>query len=152
MSYKPIKSVDFLVIHCSATKADQNVGRAEIDRWHRERGWFEIGYHYVVRRDGTVEPGRPEDKPGAHVRGLNHLSLGICLAGGVGPDGRPAANFTPQQAVALRDLVDDLTTRYPNAEVVGHRDCPNVNKACPSFDARSWWKRVLDDGGYPPLV
>lgn len=142
MNWKPIKSVDYLVIHCSATKDTQDIGAAEIRKWHRERGWFDIGYHYVIRRDGTVEKGRPDTQPGAHARGFNHVSLGICLVGGVADDGKkPEANFTAEQWEALHVLVEDLLCDYPHADVLGHRDLPNVNKGCPSFDVRAWFNQ-----------
>lgn len=76
--------------------------------------------------------------PGAHARGFNHLSIAICLVGGIDDKGKPEANFTPEQMRELRTLLDELLARYPNAKVLGHRDLPNVNKACPSFDVRAW--------------
>ena len=140
MNWKPIRSVDYIVIHCAATRPSQDIGAKEIRRWHKERGWFDIGYHYVIRRDGTVERGRPDDRPGAHVRGYNHRSLGIVYVGGVAKDGKtPEDNRTPEQIAVLTALVERLTTEYPEAEVIGHRDLPNVRKACPSFDVREWW-------------
>lgn len=139
MNYKPIQSVDLIVVHCSATRATDDIGAKDIDRWHKQRGWFEIGYHYVIRRDGTIEKGRPDDKPGAHARGYNHKSLGICLAGGVAPNGKtPENNFTPHQFASLATLLKQLKAKHPNAEILGHRDLPGVNKACPSFDVREW--------------
>lgn len=139
-NWKPIKSVDYLVVHCSATKEDQDIGVDEIRQWHLQRGWLDVGYHYVIRRDGTVETGRDVRVPGAHARGFNHVSLGICLAGGVESDGKTAeSNFTHAQWEALELLIRDLLAEYPDAEVLGHRDLPNVNKACPSFDVREWW-------------
>lgn len=144
MAYKPIKSVDYLVVHCSATRASQDIGAKDIDRWHREKGWFAIGYHYVIRRSGAIEKGRPDDQPGAHAVGYNHLSLGICLAGGVAADGKTAEqNFTSEQYAALAGLLKKLKARYPNATVLGHRDLPGVHKACPSFDVRPWWATTV---------
>ena len=125
-----------LVIHCSATRPSQNVDAATIRRWHtQERGWSDIGYHYVIKRDGTIEKGRPENVAGAHVRGHNRRSLGICMAGGVSEQDVDVAedNFTNEQWTALHCLLGDLTERYPQAKVVGHRDL-NPGKDCPSFD------------------
>lgn len=140
MTWKPIREVRYIVVHCSATKEDQDIGAEEIRGWHLKRGWLDIGYHFVIRRDGTVETGRPIDRPGAHARGFNHLSLGICLAGGVESDGKtPEANFTHAQWEALENTIRDLLLLHPDAQVVGHRDLPNVSKACPSFDAPEWW-------------
>jgi N-acetylmuramoyl-L-alanine amidase len=143
MTWKKLKAVDYIVVHCSATKEDQDIGVEEIRRWHRQRGWLDVGYHYVIRRDGTVETGRPNDVPGAHARGFNHLSLGLCLVGGVESDGKtPEMNFTHLQWDALAELVNDLKVKHPDAEVLGHRDLPNVNKACPSFDVRAWYETI----------
>ena len=140
MGWKPIKSVDYLVVHCAATREHQDIGAHEIRQWHLEKGWFDIGYHYVIRRNGDIETGRPEDQPGAHARGFNHLSLGICLVGGVATDGKtPENNFTAEQFASLAQLLRGLTHKYPQAMVLGHRDFPNVNKGCPSFDAPEWW-------------
>lgn len=152
MNWKPIKSYDYLVIHCAATKASMDIGVAEIAKWHREKGWFDVGYHYVIRRDGTVEKGRPDDRPGAHARSYNHISLGICLVGGVSEDGKtPEDNFTFGQWNSLTELVTNLKETYPDAVVLGHRDLPNVHKACPSFDVQSWWATVEEnrDHGKP---
>lgn len=117
-----------------------NIDAAVIDRWHREKGWRRIGYHYVIRRNGALEVGRPLDQVGAHVLGFNSESIGVCLVGGVDADGQPADNFTSAQYRRLRALLTQvLIPKFPGAIVQGHRDFPNVNKACPSFDVKSWW-------------
>ena len=132
---------DYIVIHCSAS-ANQNFGAADIDKWHRKNGWACIGYHYVIRRDGTVEEGREESVIGAHVADWNAVSLGICMVGGVSADDRTKAqnNFTKEQFASLKELLVDLKTRYPKAKIQGHRDFPKVAKACPSFDVAEWLK------------
>lgn len=129
--------VEYIAVHCSATPPDMNIGAHEIDLWHRRRGWLKIGYHFVIRRDGTVETGRPTDQPGAHVRGYNQKSIGICLVGGVAKAGSnvPKNNFTPEQFAALHKLRAELLIEFPWARFQGHRDFPGVAKACPSFDA-----------------
>lgn len=120
-----------------------DIGIKEIDRWHRERGYFSAGYHFVIRRDGTVETGRKLDQPGAHARGWNHLSLGFCLVGGRAAKGKQAEqNFTPAQYAALSQLLHGLTFKYPNAQVVGHGDLPGTATACPSFDVPAWWASI----------
>ena len=140
MTWRTIRSVEYLIVHCSATRESQDLGAEEIRGWHLKRGWLDIGYHFVIRRDGTVETGRPTTRPGAHARGFNHLSLGICLVGGVESDGRtPEANFTHAQWEALEELLLELLEEFPCAAVIGHRDLPNVSKACPSFDTIAWW-------------
>lgn len=128
-----MKHIDYLVIHCADTYAHMDIGRTEIDKWHKARGWNGIGYHYVVRRDGTIEPGREEDQMGAHVAGHNGYSIGICYAGGKGANGQPEDNRTYEQRNALRLLVNELRKKYPSARVVGHRDLA-PGKACPCFD------------------
>ena len=133
------KSTDFIVIHCSATQAKADIGAAEIDRWHRKQGWQCIGYTYVIRRCGTIEEGREEDKIGSHVQNHNANSLGICMIGGVAADGKtPENNFTTAQFDSLKALVTLLKIKYPHAVVQGHRDFPNVAKACPSFSVKDW--------------
>lgn len=134
------RKIDQIVIHCSATRPDADVGADEIRSWHKAKGWDDIGYHWVIRRDGTIEDGRPENSIGAHVYGHNRNSLGICLVGGIkGPEGIPTANFTRAQWGALDALVQELTWKYKSAEVLGHRDFEGVNKECPCFDAQEWW-------------
>lgn len=122
-----------------------DIGLAEIDRWHRQKGWLRIGYHYVIRRSGETEYGRPIDSVGAHVHGFNDISVGICLVGGVaalmtgGTAGAPAENnFTDAQMAALETLVTSLHGRWPAAKIIGHRDL-DPKKECPSFDAAAWW-------------
>lgn len=147
IKWKPIKSHDFLIIHCAATPPSMDVGVHEIRQWHMAKGWFDIGYHYVIRRNGTIEKGRPENRPGAHVRGANEVSLGICLVGGVSEDNHKIAedNFTDHQMRSLRDLIVELKSRYPDAGVIGHRDVPGVTKACPSFDVLAWYEETFGD-------
>ncbi|ATS93369.1 amidase [Ralstonia phage DU_RP_I] len=136
-------STDYLVVHCSATKPSADIGAADIDRWHRKQGWRCIGYHFVIRRDGTIEEGRDADVIGAHVEGHNENSLGICLAGGVSEKDVNVAknNFTPEQFASLQKLLTDLRAKYPKAIIQGHRDFPGVAKACPSFSAKGWAKQ-----------
>lgn len=122
-----------LVVHCSATKANHDVNADEIDRWHRQKGWSGIGYHFVIKRDGTIENGRMIDETGAHARGFNKGTLGICMVGGRGDNGKPENNFTPEQERALEKLIKELYDFYPITFIVGHRDLPKVNKACPCF-------------------
>lgn len=139
MIWKPLKAVEFLIVHCADTFESMDIGVLDIRDWHLERGWADVGYHYVIRRSGVVEKGRPEDRPGAHVRGANHISIGICLVGGKADGGGPEDNFTKDQYRALRGLLEELKRRYPEARVLGHRDVPGVRKECPSFDVESWW-------------
>ena len=142
-AYRPMTSVEFLVVHCSATPPAMDIGREEINRWHIQRGFDCIGYHYVIRRDGRVEKGRPDDRPGAHEPGLNGRSIAVCLIGGVDSSKKmnPENNFTQEQFDSLRALLIRLKSVHPKAAVIGHRDAPSKpNKACPSFSMPDLWK------------
>lgn len=150
MKYKPMTRIDFLAVHCSADPADTKKDAADIERYHRSLGWRDVGYHYIIERDGNVVTGRPEDMRGAGEKRINSRAVHVCMIGGsppVGSDeyrrGLGENNFTPAQWDALAELLLKLHARYPNAEVLGHRDVPGVRKACPSFDTRSWWAQVL---------
>lgn len=141
-----MKRIDFLAIHCSATPATSDIDAAEIRRWHRAQGWRDIGYHFVIKRDGTVEKGRDVTTPGAHEPKINARSIAICMVGGSPKIGSPEHkkglgenNYTAAQWASLKTLVTELHLKHPAAEVLGHRDVPGVRKACPSFDVRSWW-------------
>lgn len=136
-----MRAIDKIVIHCAATKPDQDVGVFEIRRWHKARGWRDVGYHYVIRLDGAIEVGRDENDVGAHASGYNSTSIGVCVVGGLSKWGEPKENFmNAAQKGSLKRLVRGLTERYPTAEVLGHRDLPDVKKACPCFDVKKWWK------------
>ena len=140
-----MRQITLIILHCSAVRPDQESSAAQIDTWHRQRGWkLGIGYHYVVRRTGQIEPGRPEWMVGAHCLNHNAHSIGVCYEGGLDirgpldPKGRlpkqePADTRTPEQKAALRQLLEDLHRRYPRALVVGHHDL-NPHKACPCIE------------------
>lgn len=132
-----MREVNLIVIHCSATKPNMDIGVAEIDQWHKDRGWDSCGYHYVIRRDGSVEKGRKESQPGAHAYGHNASSIGICLVGGIDEHGQSQNNYMPAQFSALRDLLQTTKLRHSNASVVGHTDL-NPKKDCPCFDVKEW--------------
>jgi N-acetyl-anhydromuramyl-L-alanine amidase AmpD len=126
-----MRRITLLVIHCSAVRPDQTSSAAQIDTWHRQRGWkLGIGYHYVIRRNGEIEEGRPEWLTGAHCQHHNAHSIGICYEGGLDIRGRPADTRTAAQRIALRHLLEKLHQRYPSALIVGHHDL-NPQKACP---------------------
>lgn len=128
-----MRKINLIVIHCADTYTRMDIGVKEIREWHLARGFNDIGYHYVIRRDGTIEAGRPLEKPGAHAAGYNSHSIGICYAGGKGDNDKPEDNRTPAQKQALYDLVNSLKQQFPQAKIVGHRDLPGVQKACPCF-------------------
>lgn len=127
-----MRKINKIILHCSATPEGKDFTVADIDRWHRERGFRCIGYHYVVYRDGTVVAGRPVTEIGAHCSGQNANSIGVCYIGGVAADGKtPKDTRTHAQRKTLRLIVDKLKTEYPGATVHGHYEF--ANKACPSF-------------------
>lgn len=134
-----MRRINWLVIHTAATRPSMDIGAKEIRAWHKAKGWSDIGYHYVIRRDGTVEKGRPDARVGAHVAGHNRDSIGICLVGGVNERTlKPENNYTPAQWSSLEGLLHKLSQKYGDAYVTGHRDFPGVAKACPCFDAEPW--------------
>lgn len=132
-----MRTIKFIIIHCSATPDGYDFTAQDIDRWHRERGFRKIGYHYVIRLDGTVERGRQLSEVGAHCSGYNKQSVGICYVGGLDAVHlKPADTRTSAQKRALRQLLEHLHTMFPKARVVGHRDL-NRHKACPCYDVGS---------------
>ncbi|MDL2267190.1 N-acetylmuramoyl-L-alanine amidase [Desulfovibrio sp. OttesenSCG-928-G15] len=140
-----MRTINKIIIHCSATKPTMDIGAAEIRKWHtdpkpRGNGWGDIGYHGVIRRNGVLESGRPMNIPGAHCVGQNSHSIGICMVGGINAKGKPESNFTAEQWQALERTVKDLLKKFPTATVHGHNEF--ANKACPSFDVRKWWSGV----------
>ena len=130
------RKIDKIIIHCSATREGQHIDVDTIRDWHvNGRGWSDVGYHYIIYLDGTVHPGRPVERSGAHTKGQNANSIGICYIGGVETDGKtPKDTRTPEQKAALDNLVFVLTDLFP-ATVHGHREF--ANKACPSFDVQA---------------
>lgn len=132
--------VGFIAVHCSATRPSQDLDVNDIRRMHLQRGFLDVGYHFVIKRDGTVQEGRPLNRQGAHVSRYNHLSVGVCLIGGVSEKdvNVPEDNFTKEQYRALHELLTKLHKQFPSAVIQGHRDFPGVRKACPSFDVPTW--------------
>ena len=133
-----MRYIDKIIVHCSATPEGRDVSAATIDDWHKQRGWSGIGYHYVVSLDGTIEYGRDINKTGAHVKGQNKGSIGLCYVGGVDSYMNPKDTRTDQQKESLLLLIKTLKKMHPGAEVYGHRDFST--KACPSFDAKTEYK------------
>ena len=128
-----MRTINEIIIHCSATKEGNKISAATIDRWHKDRGWRCIGYHYVVRIDGSIEYGRPVQDIGAHVKGRNKHSIGVCYIGGLDGDMEPKDTRTRDQKESLLYLLKTLKRLHPNATIHGHREF--ANKACPCFDA-----------------
>lgn len=136
VQFTPRKETNAIFVHCSATKPSMDIGVREIRQWHKEKGWLDIGYHFVIRRDGTVEEGRAIEAVGSHVQGYNSDSVGVCLVGGIDAKGNFEANFTPEQMNALRSLLVTLQVLYPKAVTRAHHDV--APKACPSFNLSHW--------------
>ena len=129
-----MRTITLIIVHCSAVQPDQMSSAAQIDTWHRDRGFhLGIGYHYVVRRNGEIEPGRPEWLIGAHCVNHNAHSIGVCYEGGLNIRGQPADTRTAEQKAAMRWLLRQLHRSYPRALIVGHHDL-NPQKACPCID------------------
>ena len=139
-----MRQIDQIIIHCSATPPSMDIGIDTVRRWHvNERGWKDVGYHFFVKRDGTIEYGRDPETPGAHAKGFNSSSLGVCYAGGVDANMKPHDTRTDAQKHSLEMLVTILRVIYgKHVEVLGHRDLPGVKKACPSFDVKKWWAEI----------
>ena len=132
-----MRRISLIVVHCSAVRPWQRSSAADINRWHKDKGWNGIGYHYVVRRDGTVELGRPLEAIGSHVVGHNAHSIGVCYEGGLDALGQEADTRTPEQRQALRTLLEELHKQFPRALIVGHHDL-NPQKDCPCFDVSEY--------------
>lgn len=140
---------EFITVHCSATPPDMDIGVDEIRAMHKKRGWRDVGYHFIIRRNGEVQPGRPLDQQGAHVYGHNRDNIGVSLVGGVDSDNKAENNFTETQFDALRFLITELAGKYAIEEknICGHRDWYGTpdkwEKECPCFDVKKYledWK------------
>ena len=127
---KNMRKISLIIIHCSAVGPDRTSSAEDIDKWHKDRGFKCIGYHYVIRRDGSIEPGRPEWMIGAHCVNHNKYSIGVCYEGGLDDRGEYDDTRTPEQKAAMRRLLEDLHRRYPRACIVGHHDL-DPTKPCP---------------------
>lgn len=137
-----MRQITHIVVHCSATPEGRDIDISTIRGWHLKQGWRDVGYHYVVKLDGTVQKGRPEADVGSHVAGHNSTTIGVCYVGGCDKAMRPKDTRTDAQKAALLELLGDLKRRYPKAKIQGHRDFPKVAKACPSFDARGEYAHI----------
>ena len=134
------RNIKEIIVHCAATPEGKDYTTADIKRWHLQRGFSDIGYHWVIYRDGSIHKGRDEKIAGAHCTNHNSISVGVCYIGGVANDGKntPKDTRTPEQKQSLLNLLKELKTRYPQAKIHSHRDF--AAKACPSFDAKTEYK------------
>jgi N-acetylmuramoyl-L-alanine amidase len=135
-------SIKFLVQHCSASRCDQDYSVEQLRRDHKARGFYDIGYHFYIRKDGTMTQHRKLLEVGAHARPYNRCSIGICYEGGLDEHGKPYNTMTAEQETRLVDLFRNLKILFPKAKIVGHRDLPGTTpKECPCLDAGSWAAR-----------
>lgn len=136
-----MRIINEIIIHCSATPEGKDYTVEQIRQWHKQRGFSDIGYHYVIYRDGSIHSGRPIEKIGAHCLKHNAHSIGVCYIGGVAKDGKtPKDTRTDAQKESLIKLIKELKAKYPKATVHGHREY--ANKACPSFDVKNEYKNL----------
>lgn len=135
------RTINEIIVHCSATPEGKDYTVDTIRQWHLQRGFSDIGYHYVIYRDGSINKGRDESKIGAHCTGHNSYSIGVCYIGGCASDGKtPKDTRTDAQKKALIELLSELKSKYPKAVIHSHRDY--AAKACPSFDATKEYKSI----------
>ena len=141
LNVKNNRIIKEIIVHCSATPEGKDFTVLDIKKWHLERGFSDIGYHYVIYRDGSINKGRDESKIGAHCTGHNSYSIGVCYVGGVAKDGKTAKDTrTDAQKKSLLSLLRYLKMKYPQASIHSHRDY--ANKACPSFDATKEYSSI----------
>jgi N-acetylmuramoyl-L-alanine amidase len=133
------RNIKYIVVHCTATQPDATI-EAIKRYWKENLGWQNNGYHYIIKRDGTVENITHEAMIANGVAGYNTASIQLSYIGGVDKKNVPIDNRTDAQKEAMFNLIINLSHKYPNAEIKGHRDFPNVHKACPSFDVKNWLK------------
>lgn len=142
-----MRKIDKIIIHCSATPEGKDYTVAQIREWHtlpkpKGNGWLDIGYHFVIYRDGSIHAGRPVEQPGAHCKGHNADSIGICYIGGCAADGKtPKDTRTPEQRVAMERLVRGLLKEYSGVTVHGHNEF--AAKECPCFDVGRWMESIV---------
>lgn len=147
-----MRAIDLIVVHCSATREDRNFTEYDLEECHRRRGFNGTGYHFYIRKNGDIKTTRPVERIGAHAKGFNQHSIGVCYEGGLDCNGNPKDTRTQWQLHSLRVLLKVLTKDYPGARVCGHRDLsPDLNangeiepeewiKQCPCFDVATEMK------------
>lgn len=140
MAKRELTTIDTIFIHCSATPETKNVTVEEIDKWHKERGWSGIGYHFYIDLFGKIHLGRSLDRVGAHVKGHNVSSIGICYAGGVDENNSPKDTLNKKQYTAMKNLIMALGTVLQRPlKLKGHNE--TSTKACPSFDVQEKFRK-----------
>ena len=137
-----MRTIDEIIIHCTATPEGREVTVEELRRWHRAKGWADVGYHYIIYLDGSVHEGRPVWQAGAHTSGHNAHSIGVCYVGGCDAKMQPKDTRTALQKASMLNLLKKLLTLYPGATLHGHREY--AAKACPSFDVKEEYKELTN--------
>ena len=137
-----MRTITQIVIHCSATQEGADFQIDDIRRWHKQRDFRDVGYHYVITLNGDIQVGRPIEEIGAHVKGHNSNSIGVCYIGGLDDNLKPKDTRTLLQKVGLQILLVVLKEKFPEAVILGHRDFENVKKACPCFNVKSEYKKI----------
>ena len=138
-----MRDINKIILHCSATREGQDISTETIRGWHvNERGWSDIGYHYVVLLDGTVDKARPVERQGAHVRGKNKGSIGVCYIGGCDADMNPKDTRNEAQKKSLEELITYIMESYDDATLHGHNEFSS--KACPSFNVQEVYKELIE--------
>jgi N-acetyl-anhydromuramyl-L-alanine amidase AmpD len=135
-----MRKIDLIVIHCADTLPDSKINAETIRKWHIEKGWKDIGYHYVIPTGGTIERGRSDSEVGAHVQGHNANTIGICLVGG--KEDKNGIKFVDYQFRSLKHLLINLMKKYKGVGIVGHCDLDS-KKTCPNFDVQQWVKENI---------
>jgi N-acetylmuramoyl-L-alanine amidase len=136
-----MREIKEIILHCSATKEGKDFDVEDIRDWHLKRGWSDVGYHYVILLDGTVQEGRPLHRIGSHAKGHNKYSIGICYIGGLDDEMKAKDTRTEEQKKALKELVEELYYKHRDAKVIGHNEISS--KACPSFDVQKWMNEEI---------
>lgn len=131
-----MRKINEIIVHCTATFAEQKVTIEILRKWHKQRGFKDVGYHYLIDIEGNILTGRPVEQVGAHCKDHNAHSIGVAYTGGLGDDAKPANTLSEKQKVALVQLLRELKERYPEASIHGHSEF--ANKACPCFDVQQF--------------
>ncbi|MEE1460345.1 MAG: N-acetylmuramoyl-L-alanine amidase [Segatella copri] len=143
--YMSANDIKYLVLHCSASRCNQDYSVELLRRDHKARGFYDIGYHFYIRKDGKKTQHRMLLEVGAHYIPYNRCSIGICYEGGLDEDGKPANTLTKEQEERITDLLINLHKLFPKAKIVGHRDLPGASpKECPCFDAHAIFGWIED--------
>lgn len=139
-----MRNVNEIILHCSATKEGMDFNINDIRRWHvNGNGWEDVGYHYIIKLDGEIQKGRDIEKVGAHCKGRNKHSIGICYIGGLDADGKPKDTRTDKQKASMWLLIERIKKRYGDIPVYGHNEF--VNKDCPCFDVEKEFRKKIEN-------